>query len=76
MIAEIRPEQLAADRDLDGLLTAGQSVGERATRALGSQAAQLWLKARLDVVKVPAKPLDLCGALADEVLAVIEQELF
>ena len=49
-------------------------MGERATCALGSQAAQLWLKARLDVVKVPAKPLDLCGALADEVLAVIEQE--
>jgi hypothetical protein len=50
-------------------------VSERAACALRAQAAQPRLKAGVDVVKVPAKPLDGSGALADEVLAVVEQEL-
>ena len=49
-------------------------MSERAASALRSQSAQLGLKARLDVVKVPAKPLDGSGPLADEILAVVEQE--
>src|SRR5581483_3397111 len=43
--------------------------------ALRAQAAKRGLKPGVDVVQVPAKALDLRGALANQVLAMIEQEL-
>jgi hypothetical protein len=50
-------------------------LGERAPCGLRAQAAKLGPKPRIDVVEVPAKPLDLGGTLADEVLAMVRQEL-
>src|SRR5215218_48097 len=70
------PEQLSADPDLDGLLAPRQAQGERAPDAIAAQRPRPGLEALLDVVQVPAKPLDLGGALRDEVLAVVEHELY
>jgi hypothetical protein len=68
-------EQLAADPHLNSLGVAPQSLGEAAADLLVVQGAGEGLQAGVGVVQVPAQAHRVGGALADQVLAMVDQEL-
>lgn len=75
VISPIRAQQLAADPHLHAGDVAGEPLGETAPDRLAVQGPGEGLELRVDFVQVPAQPRDDRGALGDEILAVVEQEL-
>lgn len=54
---------------------AAEALGETAAGRLAIEGAAEGLKARVEIVQVPAQPHAVGGPLGDEVLAVVDEEL-
>lgn len=67
-------QQLAADPHLGPARVASEALGDAAADLLLVEKA-CRLKARTEVVEVPAEAHRVCGALGDQVVAVIDEEL-